>query len=332
MSRVQGDAVAGTFVPKTVLTVEQACAQWLDGRHSIRQTTLAAYTHALQPLRDRHGGMAVQKLAKTDVDGLVADLKAGRADGHGKWTANSINPMLNLISRVLVDLVKQGALVRDVAALVDRVKRPKKAMATFTDEEIRQVLAHVEGDRLGHAWHLALSGLRRGEIGGLLWSDVDLEAGMLTVRRNRVSVNGAAVETEDTKTERSARTLPLPPALSAALRRASAIQKVERLKLGPAYGPGGHVVCNEAGKPYHPDSLSDFWRAMCVAAKVPPIRLHDARHTCASTMAMQGVPIAVVSAWLGHADPAFTLRTYVHTGNDALQLAAASLQRVVTTS
>jgi len=71
---------------------------------------------------------------------------------------------------------------------------------------------------------------------------------------------------------------------------------------------------------------------MCVAAEVAVIRLHDARHTCASTMAMQGVPIAVVSAWLGHADPAFTLRTYVHAGNDALQVAAASLQRVVTRS
>ena len=328
LAKIQADSAAGTFVPKAALTVDQACADWLAGRHSIRQTTLAAYTHALQPLRDRHGEMAVQKLAKTDIDVLVADLMAGRAEEHGKWTANSINPMLNLISRVLADLVRQGALVRDVAALVDRVKRPKKAMATFTDEEIRQVLAHVDGDRLGHAWHLALSGLRRGEIGGLLWSDVDLEAGMLTVRRNRVSVNGAAVETEDTKTERSARTLPLTPALSAVLRRASAIQKAERLKLGPAYGPGEHVVCNEAGEPYHPDSLSGFWQAMCVAAKVPPIRLYDARHTCASTLAMQGVPIAVVSAWLGHADPAFTLRTYVHAGNDALQLAAASLQRV----
>ena len=88
----------------------------------------------------------------------------------------------------------------------------------------------------------------------------------------------------------------------------------------------------ETGEPYHPDTLSDFWRALCAAAKVSKIRLHDARHSCASLMHEQGVPIAVISAWLGHADPAFTMRTYVHAQNDALKGAAASLQKVVTPS
>jgi integrase len=78
--------------------------------------------------------------------------------------------------------------------------------------------------------------------------------------------------------------------------------------------------------------LSDFWRELCSAAKVRQIRLHDARHSCASIMHAQGVPIAVISAWLGHADPAFTMRTYVHVQNDALKAAAATLQKVVTRS
>jgi integrase len=82
--------------------------------------------------------------------------------------------MPNLISRMLVDLVSQGALARDVAALVKRLKRPETTLTTFTEKEV-QVLRHVENDRLGHAWHLALAGLRRGEISGLRWSDVQLE-------------------------------------------------------------------------------------------------------------------------------------------------------------
>jgi integrase len=65
---------------------------------------------------------------------------------------------------------------------------------------------------------------------------------------------------------------------------------------------------------------------------VPPIRLHDARHTCGTLMHMQGVPIVVISQWLGHGDPAFTMRTYVHSQDDALKIAAATLQRVVTPS
>jgi integrase len=85
------------------------------------------------------------------------------------------------ISALLSGLVKQGELVRDVAALVDRLKRPRKKLATFTEDEVRTLLKHVADDRLAHAWHLALSGLRRGELCGLRWSDVDLAAGTITV-------------------------------------------------------------------------------------------------------------------------------------------------------
>jgi integrase len=331
LAEITDAATKGTFVSRSTLTVERACADWLAGRHSIRPTTRAAYEHSLAPLRQRHGDLPVQKLTKGDLDQLVADLVAGKFPGQRrKWTVGSINPMLNHISAVLSGLVKQGALVRDVAALVDRLRRPPKKMATFTEAEVRKLLAHVERHRLGHAWHLALSGLRRGELGGLRWADVDLKAETLTIApgHNRVSVNGKAMDS-DPKTDRSERTLPLTPALTSALRRAVAVQKAERLALGPDYGSGEHVVCDAAGRPYHPDTLSDFWRALGAEAKVPRIRLHDARHTCGTLMHLQGVPIVIISAWLGHADAAFTMRTYVHSQDDALKIAAASLQQVV---
>jgi integrase len=96
------------------------------------------------------------------------------------------------------------------------------------------LLKHVENDRLGHAWHLALAGLRRGEISGLVWSDVKLDddhdGGMLTIAHNRVSVGGKVHDTSP-KTEWSARTLPLTPALAKALKRAKAIQAAEACAL-----------------------------------------------------------------------------------------------------
>jgi integrase len=166
----------------------------------------------------------------------------------------------------------------------------------------------------------------------LRWSDVQLDdnrdAGTLTIAHNRVSVGGRVHDT-DPKTERSARTLPLTPALAKALRRAKAVQAAERLRLGPHYiGGGKHVVVDDAGRQYHPDTLTDFWRELCGAAKVRQIRLHHARHSCASIMHAQAVPIAVISAWLGHADPAFTMRTYVHAQDDALKVAAATWQKL----
>jgi len=103
--------------------------------------------------------------------------------------------------------------------------------------------------------------LRRGELCGLRWSDVELKDGTLTVAHHRVSVNGQAMDS-DPKTDGSGRTLPLSPALSAALRHAQATQKAERLALGPDYGQGENVVCDEAGRAYHPDTMSNYWRAL----------------------------------------------------------------------
>ena len=84
-------------------------------------------------------------------------------------------------------------------------------------------------------------------------------------------------------------------------------------------------MVDQAERPYHPDTLSDFWREMRGEAGVRKIRLHDARHSCASIMHAQGVPIAVISEWLGHADAAFTMRTYVHVQNDALKTVVSPL-------
>jgi integrase len=108
------------------------------------------------------------------------------------------------------------------------------------------------------------------------------------------------------------------------LTAAKSRQAVERLGLGEAYTDGGYVVCNEAGEPYHPSTLSTLWQAAIRGLDVPQIRLHDARHTCATLMHLQGVPIALAAAWLGHADVSFTLRTYVHAQPEALELAARS--------
>ncbi|WP_324194229.1 site-specific integrase [Nocardia terpenica] len=334
LAEVSNAVAKGTYVPSSALTVEQACADWLAGKR-IRQTTMTSYKHALAPLRDRHGTLAVQKLSKRMVDDLVTDLLAGKVTkGKGRnrkpWSAETVNSMIDRIEAVLDSLMDQGKVVRNVAALVDRMPEPDREMQTYTEAEVRKLLAAADKDRNGHAWHLALSGLRRGEICGLRWSDVDLTVGTLKIANNRVSANGKATD-GDPKSKKSARTLPLTPTLKQTLKAAHKRQAQEKLALGEAYGAGTYVVCNEAGEPYHPDTISDYWDRITKAAKVRRIRLHDARHTCGTIMHLQGVPIAVISAWLGHSDNAFTMRTYVHSQDDALTSAAATLEAVVTT-
>ncbi|MBY6438244.1 site-specific integrase [Rhodococcus kroppenstedtii] len=328
LARTVDEVNRGIHVASNALTVDDACEAWLAARR-VRPTTKSAYRHALQPLRQRHGALAVQKLSKTHLVELVnALVDGGTPSGPGRqrrpWSAQTINPMLNIISAVLTDLLKQGVVVRNVAALVDRLPRTTLPIRTFDVDQVQRLLAVADQDRNGHAWHLALSGLRRGEIGGLRWSDVDLDAGTLWIRNNRVSVNGQAVEGL-TKTDRSTRLLPLTPVLATTLADAFTRQAAERRSHSQP-GSATHVVCDELGRPYHPDTLSHFWSALCDRADVPKLRLHDARHTCATLMHLQHVPIAVISAWLGHADSAFTMRTYAHSTDDALRIAASTLQ------
>ena len=108
-------------------------------------------------------------------------------------------------------------------------------------------------------------------------------------------------------------------------------QAEERLAFGPGYGSGEYVACDETGQPYHPNLLTFRWEKMLDALGIERVRLHDARHSCATLMHLRGVPIAVIAAWLGHASAAFTMSVYAHSQDDALQAAASSFGRVVTT-
>jgi integrase len=240
------------------------------------------------------------------------------------WSARSCNYMLGALSQVLAQLVAEGRLARNVAALVDRVPGKAKKFETFTADQVRTVLGGIAKDRNRHAWHLALAGLRRGEIAGLRWDDVDFGQRTVRIGKTRVDVGGRALDQDDLKTASAGRVLPLPDALLGELIAAKVRQAAERLSLGEAYAGLHYVVCNEAGEPYHPSTLSTMWHGAIKYLAVPQVRLHDARHTCATLMHLQGVPIALVAAWLGHADVSFTLRTYVHAQPEALELAARS--------
>jgi integrase len=159
--------------------------------------------------------------------------------------------MLTVLQMVLEDAMRQGWIVRNVARNVDRVPQTKHEMKTFTVDEVRKLVKVAATDRLELAWHLALSGLRRGEVCGLTWEDVDLEAGLLTIRHTRVLVDGVVWESTP-KTDAGNRVLPLPDALGRVFKRAHKQQAKDRLGLGVDYLEGGYVVADLGGLPISP--------------------------------------------------------------------------------
>jgi integrase len=291
---------------------------------------------SLTPVMVYLGEVAVQDLTKRHIDDLVTALRAGgESSPTGKvrkpWKPRTVNYMLSLLTAVLEDQMRQGHVMRNLAALVTRVPSDLKPSRTLTATEVGKLLKHVEGDRYAAAWHLALSGLRRGEIAGLRWADVDLRAGTIAISRNRLRFGDKVIE-GTVKSKASARNLPLPDNLAATLKAAKRLQAGDKLAVGAAYDSSGYVVVDEAGRPLSPHALTSRWSRLLAAAGLPPVRLHDARHTCGTLMHLEGVPIAVIAAWLGHASSAFTMATYVHSQDPALPDAARGLARVVTSS
>jgi integrase len=320
----------GTFVVPTATTTGAYVDTWLAGKRNLRPGTVRAYTDALRPVKERLGDRELQKLTKADLDKLVNwMLKDGRRVGNVKRkgvSPRTVNLMLTTLTAALESAVKQGLVGRNVARLVERPTHKPKELVTWSAEQAAAFLVHVADDRLAAAWMLSLYGLRRGEILGLRWADVDLKAAQptITVSQARVSVAGE-VSDGDPKSKRSHRTLPLDADLAAALKTLKARQAEEKLAAGAAYQRTGYVVVDELGRPPRPEWYGDTFQRLSKEAGLPVIRLHDARHTCATLMHLRGVPVAVISAWLGHASAAFTMKTYAHSQDEALVAAGATL-------
>ena len=207
LAALQAGVAAGTYVHASGLTVCQACDSWLLSKHALKPSTIAGHRVSLGPIRSELGHIEIQKLTKADLDGLIGRLRRGEVPGRKRWSARSVNYMLYLSTAVLDDQVAQGNAVRNVAKLVDRIAGEAAEMRTLTERDMFRILDHECRDR--HLWALALYGLRRGEIAGLRWTNVDLKAKTVRIVENRVAV-GAEIMTGTPKSKASSRTLPMP--------------------------------------------------------------------------------------------------------------------------
>jgi integrase len=146
--------------------------------------------------------------------------------------------------------------------------------------ELGRFLDHEADDRLLPLWRLAAyTGARRSELLGLWWSDVDLDAGTIAIRRARVRVAYEMVDQDRTKNKQSERVVGLDPETVAVLRRWAKAQKAEWLAWGPAWTDSGYVFTAEDGRLVHADQVGNWYGRLVAGAGVPAIRFHDLRHT-----------------------------------------------------
>jgi integrase len=183
--------------------------------------------------------------------------------------------------------------------------------AVWSDAELARFLAHVE--ELPHGLALrfsALTGARRGEVCGLRWDDLNLDAGTATIHDNVIELNGGGIHVDTPKNHRE-RSVALDADLVTRLRRHRAQQAEWRLLVGSGWRDRHLVFCAPDGDYLRPDVLSRRFRSYAEAAGLPPVRLHDLRHGHGTGLVEAGYDAKVVSTRLGHATTQFTLDVYV---------------------
>jgi integrase len=319
----------GEFVEPTKLTFGRYLEQWaadLDAT-DLRPKTTAGYRYDVgYVLAHEIATMPLQRLTHRHLSQFYSDLhRAGRS---GRPVApRTVAHVAGTIRKALNDLVAEGDVITRNPATGARLPKPvSRKLRTWSAAELRRFLEHIAGDRLAAAWIFAAStGVRRGELAGLAWADLDLDGSppTATIRTTIVAVNYAPVESTP-KTARGRRQIALDPATVAALRAHRTAQLAERLRCSEAWVDSGRVFVAENGAALHPERLYVLFRRHAAAAGLPPIRLHDLRHTHASLGLEAGVPLKVMSERLGHANTTITADTYTHVA-PALDFEAARI-------
>jgi integrase len=324
-------------------TVGQYLESWLSGRRALKPTTRRSYAGhierllvpqlghlRLEDLRPEHISDAYQRIIEENA--ALSDLPARQRGGRRPMGPLSLRRVHATLHKALADAVKSRRLAHNPAQYVELPTATRRRVQPWTPIELGRFLQHAQGDRLGALFELAANGgLRRGELCGLRWVDVDLDAGLVTVRQQLVQ-DGAKIYIDTPKTAAGEhRRVDLDDMTVRALYAWRGRQDLERLEAGPGWTDTDLVFTREDGTPLRPEFVTKHFTRLARDLGLPAARLHDLRHAAASLQIAAGVPLAVISKRLGHSSINVTVDIYGHllegAGRQAANAAAALIPR-----
>jgi len=350
MVRLLRKLATGTYVANNRMTVAQYLEHWLSSyaKTSVSERTYERYEGIVrQHLTPALGRHKLARLRPLHISAYYAEaLEGGRVQRKRKPKKGEKQPeerprkglsaqTVTHHHRVLREALRQAVRWQMLSVNpVDAVKPPRverKEIAPLDEGGVRILLKSLEGARLRTPALLAVgTGLRRGELLGLRWQDVDLKAGRLSVRQNLQTTRSGLIF-KSPKTAKGRRSVSLGGSLLRALKQHKREQAAKRLRMGQVYQDRGLVFCKDDGAPWSPDCFSAEWHKT-MKAQGRQVRFHDLRHTHATLLLRKGIHPKVVSERLGHSTVGITLDTYSHVMPDMQDEAAQKLDSVFRTA
>jgi integrase len=342
LTKALGNIDGGRLMGAGRQTVEAFLLSWLENYERsgrVKQTTLASVRqHTTKYIIPHLGAVPLSKLSPSTVSKFYGDLltsgrrKTNQVKGAGLSPKTVRNISLTL-QQALKDAVRWQLLPINPATGADLPRYERPALTVFDDEQTGQFLhyAKIVCDPFAALWQLTFAtGLRRGELCGLRWQDIDLVEGRISVVQTRTIADDRVI-TSTPKSSAGKRTISIDSATVTAL----AELKNQQEAAAQVYGHWGTdlVAATLEGRPVHPKALYRQFQTACKAAGLPVIRLHDGRHTSATSALQNGTAIHIVAGRVGHSQVSTTLNTYAHFLPSADRLAAdtigAAIQQAV---
>ncbi|MFI6637900.1 tyrosine-type recombinase/integrase [Nonomuraea fuscirosea] len=331
-------------------TLGQWLTRWLATKDALRPSTRqSCATHIRFYLIPQLGRILLHQLTSRDVNGLLATL-ASRPSPTGRRLSPATVVRIHATLRTALNAAMRARLIPINPANGGELPHPRRphpvvwtagrtarwqqagerpAVAVWTGQQLAAFLTGVAQDRLYAAWWLAaLRGLRRGELAGLRWTDVDLQAAELTVTQQRLHADGQVV-VGPPKSAASCRVVALDAETVGVLRRHRERQEQLNARAGTRGRESGYVFTTADGAPLRPDYLTGRFLRLVAASGQPPIRLHDLRHGAATLALAAHTDLKVVQAMLGHASIVLTADTYVSVLPEVAHQAARETARLV---
>lgn len=343
LRKVLTDMDNGTYIEPAKTTVGAWLDTWFNTykKPSVKAKTLECYDNIIRNhIKPKIGGIALK------------DLKADKVQGLYNEVASKFSPRMAELTHVtlhaaLEQAIKNDLIIKNVTKATTLPKKVKKEPRVLTPEEQNKFMEAIKGDRMEAAFILDLfTGLRRGELLGLKWADIDFKNKVIKIRQTLCRVknfdDGAENKTKlvfDTpKTEKGKRVIPLLDEVVNALKTHKNRQGAEKLKAGGLtkdgglYEDNGLVFCTQIGTPLDPRKFTDIFHAVVEKAGIGETNLHALRHTFATRGLENGIELKVMQELMGHSSITLTADIYSHVLLDKNREAINKLQPLFQTA